>query len=177
MKLFLVSGKARHGKNTVSSMIREYYENKGLKVLETAFAKYIRMYAKELTSWDGCEDTKPRTLMQELGTDIIRKKLGKDDFFVRRMVEDIEIYQEFVDVVIITDVRFPIEIDYVKKYYKDAIVINVKRINFNTNLTEEQQKHASEIALDNYTEFDYILTNDTLEELKNDVNNMLDNIN
>ena len=176
MKIFLISGKARNGKNTIANYIEEYYEKKGMKVLQQAYAKYIRMFTKELSDWDGSEENKPRTLMQQIGTDVIRKKLGKEDFFVKRMVEDIDIYKEFVDVVIINDVRFPIEIDYLKEYYKEAIVINVKRINYESELTGAQQTHLSETALDNYDNYDYKLINDTLEQLQLDVNNILDNL-
>ena len=54
------------------------------------FSSYIKMYAKEITGWNGSEDNKPRSLLQELGTDIIRKKIS-EDFFINRIIDDINI--------------------------------------------------------------------------------------
>ena len=42
--------------------------------------------------WDGSEETKPRELLQKLGTDVIRNKLDKAEMFIKRQVDDIEIY-------------------------------------------------------------------------------------
>ena len=74
MKIFVISGKARHGKDTVALDIKEIYEKKGLRVINLAYGSYIKEYAKKISDWDGKEESKPRELLQELGTDVIRKK-------------------------------------------------------------------------------------------------------
>ena len=63
---------------------------------------------------------------------------------------------------IISDIRFPIEITGIKEKFDDVVVINVKRINFETELTAEQQSHKTETALDGFNDYDYCLINDTL---------------
>ena len=177
MKLYLISGKARCGKNTVASIIENYYNEQGLKAIQTSYSKYIKLFAHEITGWNmQDEETKPRTLLQRIGTEVIREGLNKEYIFVNRMIEDIEIYENLVDVVIINDVRFPIEIDRIKEYYKNAVSINVKRINFENDLNEKERAHATETALDNYENFDYIIINDTLNKLKEDCLKLVEGI-
>ena len=89
MKVFIISGKARSGKSTVSELIKKYYENIGLKTIVLAYARYIKMYAQDISDWDGSDENKPRELLQFLGTEIIRNKIDQD-FFVKRIVDDIK---------------------------------------------------------------------------------------
>ena len=67
----------------------------------------------EMTDWDGSEESKPRKLLQELGTDVIRNKLNKAEMFIERQLDDIEIYSYFYDAIIVPDIRLPREIDSV----------------------------------------------------------------
>ncbi len=168
-KLYLLSGKARHGKDTAALFIKEYYESIGKKVRLTSFAKYIKMYAQELTDWDGSEETKPRDLLQHLGTEIIREKLNKETLFIDRLKDDVDIYNEFFDVVVIKDVRLPLEIDEMKKKFSKAVSIHIIRVNFETELVGDQLKHRTETALENYDKFDYVIENDNLEQFKKNV--------
>ena len=62
-----------------------------------------------MTGWDGKEETKPRQLLQELGTDVIRNKLNKADMLIERQLDDIEIYSYFYDAIIVPDIRLPKE--------------------------------------------------------------------
>ena len=94
-KIYLISGKARHGKDTFSGYLKKAYENNGKKVIITQLAKYIKYYAREMTGWNLTEEDKPRELLQQLGTNVIREKLGKDDLFIKRMIDDIEIFSCF----------------------------------------------------------------------------------
>lgn len=169
MKVYLISGHARNGKDTIGNFLEEEYKRKGLKVCRSQISKYLKQYIKDYFGWDGSEEAKPRDLLQKLGTDIIREKLNKPRFFVDRTIEDIDILSHFFDVMIITDIRFPIEITAIKEVFNDVVSINVKRINFETELSSEQQKHKTEVALDNFSDFDYELINETLDKLNKDV--------
>lgn len=60
-----------------------------------------------MTDWDGSEESKPRKLLQELGTDVIRNKLNKAEMFIERQLDDIEIYSYFYDAIIVPDIRLP----------------------------------------------------------------------
>ncbi len=165
-KIYLISGKARHGKDTFSSYLKSVYEKNGKKVIVTQLSKYIKYYAREITGWNLTEEDKPRELLQTLGTGIIREKLGKDDLFINRMVDDIEIFSCFYDAIIISDVRLKKEIDDLRVHFPDLVSINIFRPNFDNGLTEEQKHHKTEIDLDDYDKFDIKVVNTTLYELK-----------
>ena len=175
-KIIILSGKARTGKDTSGLYFKEYYESKGFKVKLLAYASYIKMYAKEIIDWDGTDETKPRSFLQELGTEIIRERIDKL-FFVNRIIEDIKVYSFFFDVIVITDARVEEEIVNLKRCFKDVVSINVERPGFVNELNTNEQKHLTEVGLDRFEGYDYILVNDSsLDELRNKVNNIGDEI-
>ena len=169
MKVYLISGPARNGKDTIGNFLEEEYKRLGYKVCKSQISKYLKQYIKDYFGWDGQEETKPRELLQTLGTDIIREKLNKPRFFVVMTIEDIDILSNFFDVMIISDIRFPIEITAIKESFKDVVSINVKRINFETELTSKEQVHKTETALNDFDGYDYKIINDTIEKLEKDV--------
>ena len=66
MKVFIIYGKARNGKDTVASMIEEYYKDK--KTINLQISSTLKEYAKKMSDWDGSDnETKPRELLQQLG--------------------------------------------------------------------------------------------------------------
>ena len=164
--IYIIGGKAKHGKDTFSAYLKKVYENHGKKVIITQLAKYIKYYAREMTGWDLSEETKPREFLQQLGTGVIRQKLKKDDLFIKRMIDDIEIFSYFYDVIIISDVRLKKEIYDLKKAYPNIKVIHIVRPDFDNGLTEEQKNHPTEKDLDDFNEFDIDVVNTTLEELE-----------
>ena len=170
MRIFLICGKAGVGKNEVANIINEYYNTKHQSTVITGFSKYIKIFAKEVLNWDGNEDSKPRDFLQNLGQNA--RKLIDENIFVDRMLEDLQIYQTLVDNVIISDVRLKNEIFWIKHNYKNVYVIRVnKDID---NLKSYQKKHNTEIALDKYKKFDYIIDNNqTTKELKEKVLDIL----
>ena len=169
MKVYLISGAARNGKDTIANILEEEYKRKEYKVCRSQISKYLKQYVKDYFGWDGEEETKPRELLQTLGTDVIREKLNKPRFFVDRTIEDIDILSNFFDVMIISDIRFPIEITAIKEAFNDVVSINVKRINFETELTGKEQAHKTETALNDFDGYDYKIINDTIEQLEKDV--------
>ncbi len=167
-KIFVISGKARVGKDTSANYMKEYYESLGKKVIILQFSYYIKEYAKVLSGWDGSEEDKPRKLLQELGTDIIRNKIDKD-FFTKRTIEDIKVFSYFYDVIIISDARFVSEITMVKDSFLDVISINILRDAIN-ELTLEEKGHITENGLDGYDDYDYVIDNNgSLDDLRNKV--------
>lgn len=168
-KIYLLSGKARHGKDTAAGFLKKFYEEDGKKVIFSRAGKYIKFYAMEMTDWDGSEETKPRELLQKLGTDVIREKLDKAEMFIERQLDDLEIYSYFYDAIIVPDIRLPREIESVKERFDNVVTIKINRINFETELTGSQQKHKTETAMDNFNDYDYVVTNDTLEQYEKDI--------
>ena len=167
-KLYLMCGKARHGKDTFSSYLKEAYEENGKKLIITQLSKYIKYYAREMTGWNLTEEDKPRALLQELGTEVIRQKLGKEDLFIKRIIDDVDVFACFYDAIVISDVRLKKEIEDLRKVFPDLICVHIERPNFDNGLTPEQKNHKTEIDLDDYDKFDVNIVNTTLEELKKD---------
>lgn len=175
-KIYLLAGKARSGKDTVMEMITKYYEDKKLSVVNLGFTDYIKNYAMKITNWDGSDETKPRELLQVIGTDIVRNQINQD-FFINRLCEDIRVYKYFFDVIIISGARFPNELDTPKKLFKNVKVIKVERPNFINELTDKQKKHITEHALDDYNNYDYTIINDgNLEQLEANVKQMIEEV-
>lgn len=167
-KLYLVAGKARHGKDTFSSYLKEAYEENGKKLIVTQLSKYIKYYAREMTGWNLSEEDKPRALLQELGTQVIREKLGKDDLFIKRIIDDVDVFSCFYDAIVVSDVRLKKEVDDLRKAFPDLIAIHIERPDFDNGLSEEQKKHKTEVDLDDYDKFDIRIVNTTLDKLKED---------
>ena len=145
MQLILISGKAGHGKDTLAGFLKEHMEADGKKVLITHYGDLLKYICKQFFGWDGQKDEKGRTLLQYVGTDIIRKQAP--DYWVDFVAGILRMFNDEWDYVLIPDVRFPNEIDRMKEFNPKHI--RIIRPGFNM-LTEEQQKHPSETALDNY---------------------------
>jgi len=163
--IFLIAGKARSGKSTVGNIISSEYESRGNRVIVTQITKYLKGYIEDITGSKIDEDNKPRELLQKISSIVIKKKLGMTNFFIDRLIEDINIYSYFFDCIIITDVRFKEEIDAVKSNFKYVISIGVIRNNIDSDLTDEQSRDVTEVSLDDYNEYDYKIINDSEEEL------------
>lgn len=164
-RIYILSGKARSGKDVVARIITEKYKDK--KVLSVAYSYYLKDYIKRITNWDGTEENKPRELMQQMGIELIKNKIN-NKLLINRLMEDIDVFSYFYDVIIITDARLIEEIEIPKSLFKNVTVIRINRTSKN-NLTEEQQSHITETALDNYDKFDFIINNNDYEDLKTKV--------
>lgn len=117
-------------------------------------------------TWEEVFVTKPeqvRTRLQLRGTEEGRMKYGEDvwvratDAYIRLIHE-----QWGINNFVITDVRFPNEVDYIKD--QDGLVIKiespVRQRLAQSELTQNQIMHASEIALDDYDNWDIVYNND-----------------
>lgn len=175
-KIFVVSGKPNSGKDTTCEFIDNYIKTKGLRVLNVQIGYYIKMYAKSIVDWDGSEDTKPRSLLQQLGTEIIRDKIDAN-LFVKRIIEDIKVYSYYFDVITVSDARFPGEIDGIYESFDNVYRINVIRPNFINDLSDKQNAHRAENALNDYNNYDYTITNDSsLEALNEKAKKLVDEV-
>lgn len=174
MKVYLISGRARNGKGLASSIIKEKYESLGYKVCEIQVMRTLKGYLKDYFGWDGNEETKPRSALQQIGTDLIREKMHKPCFHINRLIEDIEVLSNFFDIFLVTDIRLPIEIEKIKETFKDTVSINITRVGYNSSLTPKEMYHITEKALDNYKNFDYEIINNDLEQFKADVLKVVD---
>lgn len=157
LKVCCISAKARHGKDTAAAMLAEYLENKGKKVLITHYADLLKFICKNYFGWDGEKDEAGRTLLQRIGTDVIGKE--KPSYWAKFIVEILKFFEREWDFVLIPDCRYPIEVSTMEDNF-DTVVLRIERPGFESNLTEEQKKHASEVMMDDYP-FDAVLYNDS----------------
>lgn len=175
--IILIAGKARSGKNTVSKILESEFIKEKKEVIISPYTKYLKEYIHNITDWNiEDENNKPRDLLQKLSSELIKGKLGLENIFINRQIEDIKIYSYFKDAIIINDVRFPKEIDTIKNVFTNVVSIQVKRSNYISGLTKEQLQDVTETSLDNYNNFDYIIENDDIELLKEDTINIFKSI-
>lgn len=160
-KIFILSGKARSGKDFVANLTKEYYQDK--KCICISYAYYLKDYAKRIIGWDGKEETKPREFLQQLGIELIKHQID-EQLLIRRVIEDIEVFSYFYDVIIITDARMKEEIEIPKEKFQNVITIRVVRDNYSSNLSLKQKQHFTETALDTYVNYDYVFDNSKTEE-------------
>ncbi len=156
MKIITLSAKARHGKDYTASCLKKELENEGYKVLVCHFADLLKYICKSFFNWNGKKDIEGRTILQYVGTDIIRKK--EPDYWVNFLISVFKLFPDEWDYVIIPDSRFPNENNKLKENF-EVITIRIERPNFDNGLTEKQQKHSSEVSLDDYI-FDIKIIND-----------------
>lgn len=166
MKVILISGKARHGKDTMARFMEQYLLEHGKKVLITHYGDLVKYTCKAFFKWNGVKDNHGRTLLQMVGTDYIRSNYP--NFWVDYVIGVVTSFPDQWDYVLIPDVRFPNEISRWQECEGDnldIISLRVVREGYESILTEEQQAHASETALDDY-DFNHIIKNDSdLSEL------------
>lgn len=159
-KIILISGKAEHGKDTVADYIKEQLLNLNQKTVIDRFAKYIKGYLKDYYGWDGItKDKKHRDFLQVLGSDEIKERLNYKCFHAKRLAEDFQINEKYIDYFLASDTRYKDEIYIMKAMFpNDIVTIRVNRENHISKLTKEQLVHNSETDLDDF-KFDYYLNN------------------
>lgn len=160
MRVITISGKARHGKDSIASALKEVFDKKGIPCMIVHYADFLKMILKNYYGIDCSEKSETvRQALQHIGTDVFRK--NNPDCWVNMMLEFIKGLGDTVKVVVISDCRFPNEITKLRDsiYIDGVFSVLVKRENFENDLTLEQRKHSSETALDGW-EFDCIVNND-----------------
>ncbi len=166
MKIYVIGGKAKSGKNTFGEYLREELKEYGYKPCVMHITEPLYEYARNYFEWNERDSEKPREFLQKMGIEIIRDKMGKKDFLLNRLYEDIEILSNFFDVFIITDARLIHEFESIKDKYDDVVTIKLIRRNYNDELTAEEEEHITEQEIKNYNDFDYIIENDNIDDLK-----------
>lgn len=173
MKIICISGKAQHGKDTSAKFLQEQLENNGYRVKITHFADQLKHICKDYFGWDGVKDEKGRSILQHIGTEVIREK--SPDYFADYLANFLSMFYDEWDYVIIPDCRFPNELEIFTAYGMDAILLRVVRPGFLSPLTQEQQAHPSETALDNYKHDFVIVNSGSKAELKSSIGHFTEN--
>jgi hypothetical protein len=161
----IISGKAGSGKDTLASFMKEELEKHNKRVLVIHYGDAVKWVLKEFFNWDGKKDAVGRTMLQHIGTDVVRAQYP--NFWtgiVVGLIKAFEPYSDF-DVALVPDARFPNEVDIALETLNNCVTVRINRSNedgtewINPNLTEVQRKHPSETSLDCYA-FDYVVHND-----------------
>jgi hypothetical protein len=191
-KLIGIHGRARTGKDTVGKYLHDTHDN----TYKLAFADPLKKAAAmmfgipEDAFWD--DDTKeqidtfwnvsPRQIAQFFGTDMVRENVNKlipsvgQDFWVYRMAHCLnglgdQVEYDADDVVVISDVRFQNEYDWITA--QGGIIIHLTRQGADGMVGIPS--HASEAGISFTAEhLTYTLDNNgTLEELYADVDDII----
>lgn len=163
MKVITISGHAQNGKDISAVLISDALKADNNRVLITHYADLLKYICRTYLGWNGIKDESGRTLLQSVGTDIVRKK--NPDYWVDFTAFILESFYDLWDYVIIPDTRFPNEITVLKDKGFDVAHLKIVRPGFENKLTSEQKEHSSETALDNMIP-DYCIKNDgTLKDL------------
>lgn len=166
MELYLIAGRAGSGKDTLATFMKEHLEQEGKNVCILRLANPLYEMAEHYFGYPNPRKEKPRSFLQTLGIEIIKEKLGKEWFLVDRLSEDISILDSFFDVGIISDARLVEEMEELKRRYPKLIRILIQNEKCNTSLTDQEKTHRTEIEAEQYSDYDEIVQNTTLEELK-----------
>lgn len=156
MILIGLSGKKKSGKNTVANFITSMSSQ---PVQQLAFATNLKIAVAKLMQVSAVEIEANkelyRGLLQWYGTEYMKGKYGQD-YWIKKLGNEIVVMD--VPVIVITDVRFKLEADFIKDC--DGIIVRVER-----SKLDNYDQHPSEVELDEYP-FDYRISNtDTLDYL------------
>ena len=174
MKIFVIGGCAKTGKNTFGNYLREELKNYGYKPCVMHLTEPLYSYARNYFDWSENTGEKPREFLQKMGIEIIKEKMHKNMFLIDRTCEDIEILSNFFDVFIITDARLIMEFSEFKKRFDDVVTIKIVRDgSFDNGLVGEEKTHITETEIEQYNNFDYIIKNDGFESLKKQAHELI----
>lgn len=156
MRVILLIGKAGVGKDESYKCIKELYP-----IAERyAFADYLKTISYEV-GWDGRKDERGRKLLQGIGQTI---RAYKEGFWALKVVKAIE--HDMPNIAVVTDCRFPNEIQIIKDYFRDVTTIRIIR-------DVSEMSDISEHALDDYTPDFEIMNNGTVADLERSLKEVL----
>ena len=170
--LFLISGKAESGKDTLAKLLMKHLKGDFLTIAH--IADEVKHIAKAEYGWNGIKDEKGRSLLQKIG-DGERQK--NPNIWIDKFIENLKAL--YVDrdnllsydaAVIVSDVRYKNEVIELVNFAHEkdikCITIRVERPDHKSHLTEEQLKNSSEVDLDNWGIWDFkIINDDTIDSL------------
>jgi len=164
--VILISGKAGVGKTTLQTALFEHFIDELALVVPMSFAKPLKRTAYDL-GWDGQKDVKGRKLLQDLGGSL--REYDKNTWV--RLSLDM-VYELTAgtppSMIIYDDWRFPNESKFIEGESNPYRVIKVRVLAPSRESLKGQKEYldSSELALDNYPDFDIIIDNDTITKVE-----------
>jgi hypothetical protein len=163
MQIIGISGKAGSGKDYLT---QKFFRPDGFFQFSLAWHFKVWLVAKGEATYEEVFITKPphvRKMLQLEGTEFGRLKYG-EDVWCQSVLTWFRVFNESwgVDKFVIPDVRFPNEVEFIKKNGGKVYRIIAPTRVANSSLNEEARKHISETALDEYPldQFDGLIFND-----------------
>ena len=170
-----IAGKKRSGKDTVAQMLMQCAEKVGIKATKRAFADALKEECATMVVGhlpeeiaidvlkEMCTDEKKekfRLLLQWWGTEF-KRKMVSDTYWLDKLQNWIlQHCNTEREVVVVPDVRFLNEVEMIKQL--GGVVIKIHRPGITT-----EDNHISETGLDDYKDWDGIITNNSdLEALE-----------
>ena len=173
-QIFLISGLAESGKDSVAKFMSDKLDGKTIIVHNADYLKYI---AQQYMGWDGNKDDSGRTLLQWLGTDKIRLSMQRPLYWIERSCDIIEILSSKFDYFIIPDTRFKNEIYYPKARFPEFVTsIRIIRLDYKNKLSEKQRMHISEIDLMGFHHDHHIRSKSGLQHLELEVDKFINQL-
>lgn len=155
MKLIIVNGKGKSGKDTFAIYFSEAAEKYGEKVIKYSTIDIVKKFAMCI-GWNGGKEDKDRKFLSDLKIALSNWK----DLPYQYIKEKIELESNFYDIILV-DCREPEEI---KRFVQDfqAITILIHR----NELDNRAYGNPADDDVDNY-KYDYIINNNgTLEDFQ-----------
>lgn len=140
-------------------------------MLVAHYADAVKYVCRTFFGWNGEKDEYGRGLLQYVGTDVVRKH--NPDFWVGFLSDILSMFSDEWDYVLISDTRFPNEIEFMKEHGFDLTHLRVVRPDFDNGLSDEQKKHLSETALDSVVPDAKIMNTGSREDLELSVSRWL----
>lgn len=155
-KIIIISGKQFSGKDTLAKiLLKELKDFKRIGIADAIKLEYGKQ--KNLT-FDEIEKNKPiyRNDLINLGN---RGREQSPDYWLKKLSE--------MDKIIIPDIRVEFELEYFKNIGAFTIRVNSTLENRSKRGTIVNENDNTETALDNYTNWDYVLENNSgIEEFE-----------
>lgn len=180
-KIIGFTGIAGSGKDTAANIIKDEYNVDIFALaepLKTACKILFNFSNEQLYNTELKEEIDkrwnktPRQILQWLGTDILRKEIN-EDFFLINIKNRID--SSTKDYILITDIRFDNEAEYIKSLGGKIIKIN-RDMNLNNGKTTTHSNHITEKGISLELIDIIINNNDTLEDYRKNVLYMFDKI-
>lgn len=161
MQVLGISGKAETGKDYTAKYL---CDTAGFVPFSLAWHFKIWIVGQGLATYDEVFVTKPphvRKLLQEYGTEKGRVLYG-ENIWCDTTTAWLKLLGETWkhDKIVIPDIRFPNEVEMVRKLGGRVIRLSAPQRVANSRLSLEAREHISETALDGYEPFDWVLDND-----------------
>jgi hypothetical protein len=171
-KIIGIAGKIGSGKDTLADFIIKELELQNKKTERRFFANLLKEMHKQLTGFGGWTQEEKNVYLDEVGF-TVGEGLQKIGDGLRQLYHPliwiISALRNLPDdaVTIVTDVRYPNEVDYIKQAGGAVIRLEGDPAKIREN-SKRDLNHSSEIALDDYRDWDVLYENNKgFTELEN----------